>query len=241
MRRQSACRSKQGTLRFKTWGGRRKGAGRRPKNGRAGVPHRKRARLSRHAPQITTLRLVNDVAKVRRWTIFFEIVTAIAAAQRATFRIVEFSVQNGHLHLITESDGWKALTDGTRALSIRIARVINRGLKRKGRVFADRFHARSLGTPREVKTALVYVIQNARKHLAQRGIAVSDEWLDPLSSAGFFRGWNAATRNAADGLLERWRRRGGSIEDPRAEARTWLLRLGWKRHGLLRAADLPAS
>ena len=109
-------------------------------------------------------------------------------------------VQDGHLHLLTEADGWKALSDGTRALSIRIARSLNRVLKRTGKVIADRYHARALSTPLEVRNAIVYVLQNGRKHLAQRGVEVRKEWLDRFSSAAFFRGWDARMTKAADAL-----------------------------------------
>ena len=43
---------------------------------------------------------------------------------------------------------------------IRIARVLNKLWRRRGRVFADRYHDRILKTPREVKNALVYVLAN---------------------------------------------------------------------------------
>ena len=223
-------------LAFRTWGGRRKGAGRPAGKGRRSVKHRARARVKSYEPQHTTLRLVDSVSKLRRWKIFAEIVSAIRAAQRQTFRVVEFSVQDGHVHLITESAGWKALSDGTRALEIRIARAINRVLGRKGRVFGDRYHARALGSPREVRNALVYVLQNARKHLAQRGVVLRRDWLDRFSSAPFFDGWDRSSASAAAALRELIR-----TEDPRSRPKTWLLTQGWKRSGLLRATEIPAN
>ena len=241
MDRKITLASNQAALAFKTWGGRREGAGRPVGKGRRAAPHRKRIRVKSYQPQHTTLRLVGDIAKLRRWKIFAEIVVAIRAAQREGFLIAEFSVQDGHLHLITEANGWKALSDGTRALSIRIARALNRVLKRSGRVIADRYHARSLSTPREVKNALVYVLQNAKKHFAQRGIAISSDWLDRFSSAGSFRGWNAEARLAAELVRESWKTHAIAADDARREARTWLLHTGWKRHGLLRASDVPAG
>src|SRR4051812_9081334 len=233
--------SRQGELTFRSWGGRRKGAGRPPGKGRRNSPHRKRARLKSYEPQHTTLRLAGEVAQIRRWRVFAEIVSAIAKAQRASFRVIEFSVQDGHLHLITEADSWKKLSDGVRALEIRIARAINRVLRRKGIVFADRYHARALGSPRETRNALVYVLQNAKKHFQRRGVALRRDWLDRFSSAGFFAGWDASSRPAADLVRAQMAADGVPLVDPRAEAKTWLLRQGWKRHGLLRAAEVPAS
>jgi hypothetical protein len=49
-------------------------------------------------------------------------------------------------------------------LAIRIAKGLNRLWGRKGKVFEDRFHERVLETPREVRTALAYLVHNARRH-----------------------------------------------------------------------------
>ncbi len=223
----------QGTLTFRTWGGKRAGAGRPKSKGRPAVAHRKRQRLKSYEPQHSTLRLVSDVASVRRWRVFGEIVSAIAAAQREGFRVIEFSVQDGHLHLITESSGWKALSDGVRGLAI------NRVLQRKGHVFADRYHARGLGSPREVRNAIVYVLQNAKKHLSQRGNVVARGWLDVFSSAPFFDGWCPSAQKAVGALRRDWQSEGRT--SPTARAKTWLVTNGWRRFGLIAAHEMPAT
>ena len=228
----------QGALAFRTWGGRRKGAGRPAGKGRRAAPHRKRIRLKSYEPQHTTLRLSDDLRDSRRWKVFAEIVSAVRHAQRDGFRIIEFTLQEGHVHLITESNGWKALSSGVRGLSIRIARQINRVLGRTGQVIADRYHSRGLATPREVRNALVYVLQNAKKHLANA--AKEPTWLDPLSSAAFFRGWSGDVDAALLALRGRWKAAGLAAQTPCKEPQSWLLRAGWKKHGLLRASEIPA-
>jgi hypothetical protein len=66
-------------------------------------------------------------------------------------------------------------------------------MKRHGRVIADRYHARLLESPLEVRRALLYVLNNMRRHAAQRGSHVLAQlprgWLDPFSSAAVFDGW----------------------------------------------------
>ena len=231
--------AQQKTLAFKTWGGVRKGAGRPRGKGRRSVPHSKRMRVKSYEPQHTTLRLERDVSNLRRWRVFAEIVSAIRGAQRAGFRVVEFSVQEGHLHLLTESAGWKALSDGVRALEIRIARALNRLLKRRGRVFADRYHARGLSSPREVRNALVYVLQNARKHLGKDLRATRKDWLDPFSSAGVFRGWERGAEELAAALRRKWTAFG--VPGFEGAPRSWLLREGWRKRGHLRLTEIPAD
>src|SRR5262245_6949028 len=106
---------------------------------------------------------------------------ALAAASHSGFRILQFSVQDDHVHLIVEADDSRALRRGLRGLAIRAAPAVNRALKRRGPVWKDRYHARELTTPRAVRHALVYVLMNIRKH---RGGGIG---LDPCSSAVFLR------------------------------------------------------
>lgn len=141
--------------------------------------------------------------------------------ERPGFRIVVFSVQVDHLHLVTEVHGVHGLEQGLRSLAIRIAMRLNRAWRRRVRVFADRYHARALRTPHEVRHALAYVLLNARKHgILLRGI-------DPRSSGAWFDGWKHATGCPGPG------------EPPVAPPTTWLLREGWRRHGPIGLDEVP--
>jgi hypothetical protein len=126
------------------------------------------------------------------------------------------------------------------SVGIRFARAVNRGLGRRGRVLEDRYHVRVLATPRQVRSALRYVLLNARRHAAKlRGgtdrLPVPVR-LDPASSARWFEGWRSgiarAESPAAFGL-----RSTPAVSRPR----TWLLRTGWRRHGLLDPSDVPGG
>jgi hypothetical protein len=124
------------------------------------------------------------------------------------------------VHLLVEADGHIGLRRGIQGLAIRIAKGINRVLCRHGRIWADRFHSRTLTTPREVRHALVYVLQNWRKHLSRVC------GLDPRSSAPWFTGWRVATTAPPE-------------RAPIVTPRTWLASVGWRRHGLLRFDERP--
>lgn len=171
------------------------------------------------------MKLLRDVGSLRRGDVFREVRRAIlGGASRLGIRVIEYSAQRDHVHLIVEAAEGAALSRGLKGLSIRIARGINRRLGRTGRVMADRFHARSLGTPREVNNALAYVLGNARKHMAQRGRRLPSSWLDPFSSAPAFAGWQGRSAAAKREL---------------PEPATWLLRIGWRRLGLLDPSAVP--
>ena len=139
---------------------------------------------------------------------------ALAEAQdRLGMRVVHFSIQDTHIHWIVEAEGGKALSRGMQGLLVRIARGLNKLWGRGGTVFPDRFHHRVLGTPREVRNALVYVLQNGVKHGCVRL-----GWVDPFGSGRWFGGWREEVADSG------WMR-------PVAGALTWLLRVGWLRGG----------
>src|SRR5262249_6486039 len=143
-----------------------------------------------NCPVHVTLRATSGLPSLRGRKPFAAILTAFSAASGERIRLLHFSVQTDHLHLLVEAKGPTTLRPGLQGLVIRIARAVNRALGRHGRVFADRYHARTLHTPREVRNALVYELQNWRKHFSgARG-------LDARSSAAWFDGWRQPTANA---------------------------------------------
>jgi REP element-mobilizing transposase RayT len=161
----SRAREPQLDLKFRTWGGRRRGAGRKPGPGGPGVPHRTRPALAARFPVHVTYRLVRGLPSARRPTLFREMRTAFAAG-RARFggRLCHFNVQGNHLHLVVEANDRDSLRRAMQGLAIRLARAINRVLGRTGKVFADRYHMRILRTPAEVRNALHYVVENCWEH-----------------------------------------------------------------------------
>ncbi|MCY2960940.1 MAG: hypothetical protein NTY35_12315 [Planctomycetota bacterium] len=147
---------------------------------------------------------------------------ALELRTRTDFALVQASLQSNHLHGIVEARSAEALADGMRCLLIRLARRWNRSWNRRGPVFDGAYHARSLRSPREARDALVYVLQNGRKH----GVTSARE-LDPFSSAAWFDGWAGTSRHR---LLHR---------GPLAPARTWLLQHGWRIRGSLDRRESP--
>jgi REP element-mobilizing transposase RayT len=218
----------QSSFKFRPHGGARTRAGRKPKGDRAGVSHIRRPALSKHHPVHVTLRVQAGLPRMRRRREFRTIQDAIRDAHKSYFQVVEFSVQDDHLHLLVEANDRRHLARGMQGLKIRIAKALNRLWGRKGTVFSDRYHARALATPLEVKHALAYVLGNARRHAWQHGRRVLPaRWFDPYSSAEGFGGWRERFPEPPDGITR--------------DARTWLLRVGWRRRGLLPLAAIPGA
>ncbi len=211
----------QAEFAFRSWGGRRRGAGRPATAGRRQVPHRRRAPHDRHVPVHVTLRAAAGIPSLRGARIFPAVRSGLAASSGACFRILQFSVQQDHVHLLVEAEDHPGLTRGCQGLAVRLAKAVNRIAGRHGAVWGDRYHARQLRTPREVRLGLVYVLHNWRKHIpGARG-------LDLRSSAPWFTGWRIPRQRAPG-------------PPPVRAPRTWLARVGWMRHGRLDLAEGPA-
>ena len=183
-------------LRTPGWGGRRAGAGRPLKRGRKAMPHRTRERFSARHPLHITMRMKKHVWNLRTARAFRTISRALAEnANHLGCRIIDYSVQRNHIHLIVEAKDYEHLARAMRGFAIRIARGLNQLMGTKGRVFAERYHMHVLQTPREVRHARAYVLLNARKHAAQGGVRYPAHWLDPYSSGRYFDGWKVRVRS----------------------------------------------
>jgi len=190
------------------------------------VPHTARPFHDKHNPEHVTWRIVAGLPSLRRRPLARAVgqtirsITRSHARRRTSFRVIHFSIQPNHLHLIVEAGSKKTLTEGLRGLGIWLARRVNEVLGRNGPVIADRYHARPLTTPREVRNAIVYVLQNHKHHEPSRFL------VDENSSAPWFAHWAAPLPRPP-------------THSPVAEPLTWLARIGWKRHGLIRFEEAP--
>jgi REP element-mobilizing transposase RayT len=215
-------------LTFRSWGGRRPGAG-RPSKPDSGASHRRRPSLASRHPVHVSLSVQGDLPSLRSPRLYRLVEACLASGkERLGFRLVHFAVQKHHLHLIAEAKDAQALAQGIKGLCVRIARRLNAALGRKGRVFAERYFARILRTPRETWAAVRYVMLNSRRHGAQRRQAWDRGWVDPCSSGPWFDGWRELRLQPPAGR-----------PSPVAAAHSWLLREGWKRHGLLATDEVP--
>jgi REP element-mobilizing transposase RayT len=217
------------------WGGRRRGAGRK-RDPKSGVMHRARSRFDRPRVAHVTLRLRDDVPSLRRGIAFAVTWKALLDSSRGPcletdrrrngFRLVHFSIQSNHVHLVVEAAHSRRLSRGMHALKVRMARRLNGALGRRGPVFSERYHARLLRTPSEVRNVLCYVLNNRRRHYP-RSRQPRPGWVDPQSSARWFSGWRTAVSSYD--------------ENPLPAARTPLLREGWRRGrgGLIGTDEVP--
>jgi hypothetical protein len=160
----------------------------------------------------------------------------VATFHRTAFRIVHMSIQNNHVHLIIEADDRMALARGMQGFQISAAKHINAaiakdgGKRRRGCVFADRYHVKVMKSRRGVRNGLAYVLNNWRhhgQHLLRSPVPLP---IDPFSTAPSFDGWSWTPAYEWPVTYEPL---------PVWEPKTWLLREGWKMHGLIDPDEVP--
>jgi len=222
-------------------GGKRKGAGRKPKGKRAGSRHEARPEVKPQYALHVVLRVVPQVGNLRRRKLYQALREAtVVAAVRERMRIVHISLQHDHVHLLIEAENSKALARGMQGFEISAARNINTMLgegpfrRRRGRVFADRYHLEVITSPRRARHALSYIMNNWRKHGEDRSGLPSTWLVDPFSSGISFPDW-------AELADKPWMWPIRETYDPLMVRRpqSWLLREGWKLTGTISARDVP--
>jgi REP-associated tyrosine transposase len=209
-----------------SWGGYRAGSGRKriPRDKRGYVPHIPRPKVTKSTPVHVTLRCVDQLPSLRRKTHQRLIERVFARENRKGFRLIHFSIQTNHLHLIAEGDDTLALSRGIQRVASLVARRLNRRFKRKGRFFRERFDGKVIKSPKQMRNALKYVLLNHHKHRLESAHELVDGF-DPFSSSRFFDGWKRPAPAC----------RPPSRDGPVVAPRAWLLTTGWRRYGKLEA------
>lgn len=240
---------------------RRRKPGRKPKGRRAGSPHKTRPELKPWQPVHVVLRVIEAIRNMRKRHMYKALREAtLSVAKRelhdlrdGAFRIVHISIQRNHVHLICEADHKQALSRGMQSFQISAAKHLNRaltvkgmrgvigyreamGARRRGTVFPDRFHQEIIRTPKQARHTLAYVLNNWRKHREDRG-ELSSTWnVDPFSTGVLFEGWKERS-DAVVYMPYRATYQPMIVYLPR----TWLLRVGWRKHGLIGFEDVPSQ
>ncbi len=178
------------------------------------------------------LRTTRSVGRLRRGAVYQALRRAIGKMLgKHDVRVVHVSIQHNHLHLLIEAESNAALATGMQALAIMAARAINRVQRRSGKVFAFRYHATPLRTPRQARNALAYVLNNWRRHRedCSNAHALAAK-IDPYASGLAFAGWARRPRFEAPR---------GYVPLPVSPPATSLLRFNWQLFGLVDLYETP--
>jgi REP element-mobilizing transposase RayT len=250
--------NKAGDLRGRKREGKPRGKAKigRPRKAGAGVPHETRPAFDTRRALHITLPVVDVIGRLRTRSAYAAIrEAAITVLKRDDFRIVHMSIEGTHLHLLVEAESRAALSVGMQAFEISAAKHLNSACsraggwwerkraarlghalpkRRKGRVFSDRYHERFIKNPKQARHALAYVLNNWRRHREDRAERARDWLIDPFATGWAFDGW----KERADTPFA-WKLRETYQPIPVRMPKTWLLRTGWRMHGLIGVREVP--
>jgi REP element-mobilizing transposase RayT len=224
---------RQTEIKFRTWGGKRRRAGRKQTNARKSEPHRKRDEVTQKTPVHITLRVAPDVQRLRKRSVYAVIRGAMQLVlSRTNFRIVHASIQGNHVHLLVEAEHASALAKGMQSFLISLARRLNALTERSGPVFPDRYHASVIDSRRQARHALAYVLNNWRRHDEDRRGEARGWKIDRYSSAVSFRGFSEVVQ---------WTLPEDYEPLPVSSAQSWLLVDGWRMYGTIGMTEVPGK
>ena len=228
-------RKSVGAAQLQWWKRRQAGPGKRLGRKRSkdsGVTHSQRPRLAPRNPVHITMKMAAGLPTLREHGAFLVLLSCFRASNAESgLRIINFSVQGNHVHMICEAADAHVVSSAMQGLGVRIARRLNAHWERKGTVFADRYHREDLTTPSQVRNAVRYVLQNVFRHSSRARFLYPDQ-PDEFSSGQWFTDWKESHLNAQPS---------DEGDPPVLPPTVWLLTTGWKRHGLLSITERPAN
>jgi REP element-mobilizing transposase RayT len=185
------------------WGGWRKGSG--PRKRKSGVAHVTRPRAKKSDVMPLTWKLRKELPSLRNnstarrldGSTARAIFDALRKAKLAGLRVIHFSIQNDHIHMIVEAPNRELLANSMRGLGCRIAKALNKVWGRTGKVFAERFHQVLLEGFQQVRNALRYVLNN---HLKRKQESASDGSDDAFHSPSATSPANSSINNRTENL-----------------------------------------
>lgn len=152
-----------------------KGAG-RPALVDKGIRHTTREVIKKKTALHLTIKVRPNKADIKSKAVLKALHHAIKRARLKKLKIIHYTLEYNHLHLLVETSGNQALHSGMQALGISLSKAINRIKFCSGGVYKHRYHLRVITSLRDYKNVLNYILNNGVKHKRTSSV------LDPYNS-----------------------------------------------------------
>ena len=152
-----------------------KGAG-RPALNDIGIRHVKRPKISKLTALHLTIKVRSNKADIKSKSILKALHHAIKRARLKKLKIIHYTLEYNHLHVLVECHNNKILHQGMQAFGISLSKAINRIKRLKGAVYKHRYHFRKCTSRRDYKNVLHYIFANGVKHKR------TSSYIDPYNS-----------------------------------------------------------
>ncbi len=149
-----------------------KGAG-RPALNDPGIRHTKRPLLKKPTSLHLTVKIKKNKAEIKNKSVLAILKRSILNARRQGLRVIHYSLEYDHVHLLIEADNNHILGKGMQAFGVTFSKAINRLKKLTGEVYKHRYHFRRISSSKELKNVMNYIFTNGVKHKTSKFIVNS--------------------------------------------------------------------
>ncbi|MGZ3788931.1 MAG: transposase [Bacteriovorax sp.] len=146
-----------------------KGAG-RPAIVDKGIRHTRRPFLKKPSSLHLTVKIKKNKADLKNKSVLGILKRAILNARRQGLKVIHYSLEYDHVHLLIEAENNHILGKGMQAFGVTLSKAINRMRRLKGGVYKHRYHFRQISGTRELKNVMKYIFTNGLKHKTAKGI-----------------------------------------------------------------------
>jgi len=140
-----------------------KKAGRKPKTD-AGIRHTARPELERPSSLHLTVKIEKEKANLKNKFILKILKKAILNARRFNLKIIHYSLEFDHVHLLIEAENNIILGKGMQSFGVTFSKAINRHRNVSGQVYKHRYHFRKITSAKQLKNVMNYIFKNGVKH-----------------------------------------------------------------------------
>jgi len=149
-----------------------KGAG-RPARNDPGIRHTKRPHLKRPSSLHLTVKIKKNKAEIKNKSVLAILKRSILNARKQGLRVIHYSLEYDHVHLLIEADNNLILGKGMQAFGVTFSKAINRLKKLAGEVYKHRYHFRRISSCSELKNVMNYIFNNGLRHKTSKSIVNS--------------------------------------------------------------------
>ncbi|MDD4973652.1 MAG: transposase [Bacteriovorax sp.] len=132
--------------------------------------HTSRPHLSKACSLHLTVKIKKIKAELKNKSVLSILKRAILNARKQGLKVIHYSLEYDHVHLLIEADNNHILSKGMQSFGVTISKAINRMRKLKGGVYKHRYHFRKISSPRQLKNVLNYIFNNGIKHKTAKHI-----------------------------------------------------------------------
>ncbi|MGZ3787001.1 MAG: transposase [Bacteriovorax sp.] len=135
-----------------------------------GIRHTSRPFLKKPSSLHLTVKIKKNKAEMKNKSVFSLLKRAILNARRQGLKVIHYSLEYDHVHLLIEAENNHILGKGMQAFGGTFSKAINRMRKLKGGVYKHRYHFRKISSARELKNVMNYIFTNGLKHKTAKNI-----------------------------------------------------------------------